>query len=93
MLIGLIAPRAVYVASAAEDLWADPKGQYLSLTEAQPVYRLYGFEPSLPEEMPAVNEQVIRPAMGFHNREGKHNITPFAWQQFIRFADNWFYRK
>jgi hypothetical protein len=93
MLIGLIAPRAVYVASAAEDLWADPKGQYLSLTEAQPVYRLYGFEPSLPEEMPAVNEQVIRPAMGFHNREGKHNITPFDWQQFIRFADNWFYRK
>lgn len=93
MLIGLIAPRAVYVASAAEDLWADPKGQYLSLTEAQPVYRLYGFEPSLPEEMPAVNEQVIRPAMGFHNREGKHNMTPFDWQQFIRFADNWFYRK
>lgn len=90
MLIGLIAPRAVYVASAAEDLWADPKGQYLALKEAQPVYRLYGFEPRLPEEMPAVNAQVIRPAMGFHNREGKHNMTPYDWQQFIRFADNWF---
>ena len=90
MLIGLIAPRAVYVASAAEDLWADPKGQYLALKEAQPVYRLYGFEPSLPEEMPVVNKQVIRPAMGFHNREGKHNMTLYDWQQFIRFADNWF---
>ena len=90
MLIGLIAPRAVYVASAAEDLWADPKGQYLSLKEAQPVYRLYGFETNLPEEMPEVNQQVIRPAMGFHNREGKHNMTPYDWQQFIRFADSWF---
>ena len=93
MLIGLIAPRAVYVASAAEDLWADPKGQYLSLKEAQPVYRLYGFETNLPEEMPEVNRQVIRPAMGFHNREGKHNMTPYDWQQFIRFADNWFKTK
>jgi hypothetical protein len=90
MLIGLIAPRAVYVASAAEDLWADPKGQYLSLKEAQPVYRLYGFETNLPEEMPGVNRQVIRPAMGFHNREGKHNMTPYDWQQFIRFANDWF---
>ena len=90
MLIGLIAPRAVYVASAAEDLWADPKGQYLALKEGQPVYRLYGFETNLQEEMPGVNRQVIRPAMGFHNREGKHNMTPYDWQQFIRFADIWF---
>jgi hypothetical protein len=93
MLIGLIAPRAVYVATAAEDLWSDPKGQYLSLKEAQPVYRLYGFETNLPEEMPEVNRQVIRPAMGYHKREGKHNLTPYDWQQFIHFANNWFKTK
>jgi hypothetical protein len=90
MLIALIAPRAVYVASAAEDLWADPKGQYLALKEAQPVFKLYGIETNLPPEMPVVNEQIIRPHMGFHNREGKHNMTPFDWQQFIQFADNYF---
>jgi hypothetical protein len=90
MLLALIAPRAVYVASAAEDLWADPKGQYMALQEAQPVYRLYGSETGLPDEIPAVNEQIVRPSVGFHNREGKHNMTPYDWQQFINFADNHF---
>ena len=90
MLIALIAPRAVYVASAAEDLWADPKGQYLALKEAQPAFELYGIKTDLPAEMPDVNEQIIRPHMGFHNREGKHNMTPYDWQQFINFANNCF---
>lgn len=90
MLLALIAPRAVYVASAAEDLWADPKGQYLALKEAQPAFNLYGIETNLPDEMPAVDEQVIRPHMGFHNREGKHNMTPYDWQQFINFANEYF---
>jgi hypothetical protein len=90
MLIALIAPRAVYVASAVEDLWSDPKGQYLGLKEAQPVFNLYGFETNLPEEMPEVNEQIIRSNVGFHNREGRHNMTPYDWQQFIRFADAYF---
>lgn len=90
MLLALIAPRAVYVASAVEDLWADPKGQYLALKESQPVFNLYGIETNLPEKMPAVNEQVIRPHMGFHNREGKHNMTPYDWQQFINFANEYF---
>ena len=90
MLMALIAPRALYVASAAEDLWADPKGQYLALVEAQPAWRLYGFSPSLPKDMPGVNVQHIDLPLGFHNREGKHNMTPYDWQQFIQFANRYF---
>ncbi|HZH73270.1 MAG TPA: acetylxylan esterase [Mariniphaga sp.] len=93
MLIALMAPRAVYVASAAEDLWADPKGQYLALKEALPVFELYGFNENLPESMPEVNQQVIGSHTGFHNREGKHNMIPYDWQLFIQFANKYFESK
>ncbi len=90
MLLALMAPRAVYVSSAAQDLWADPKGQYLSMLEAQDAFALYKIETDLPNEMPEINQQIIRPHMGFHNREGKHNMTIYDWQQFINFADEYF---
>lgn len=93
MLLALMAPRAVYVASAADDLWADPKGQYLALVAAQPVFNLFNFETDFPENMPANNRQVIQLPLGFHNRDGDHNMNLFDWKQFVNFADNYFKKK
>ncbi|HEX6227215.1 MAG TPA: prolyl oligopeptidase family serine peptidase [Chryseolinea sp.] len=87
MLIALIAPRPVYATNASEDLWADPKGTFLSLKHAEPVFSLYGLKSALPKEPPAVDSAIIQSSLAYHNRTGKHNLTVFDWNNFIKFAD------
>lgn len=87
MLIALMAPRPVYVTSATKDLWADPTGSYLSLVNAKKVYDLYGKKSSLTPEPPPVNSPIINSVLGYHMREGIHNLTVYDWLNFIRFAN------
>lgn len=86
MLIALIAPRPVYATNASKDLWADPKGTFLAMKAAEPVYALYGIRAELPKEQPGINVPVMGKHFGYHNREGEHNMTAYDWANFIRFA-------
>jgi hypothetical protein len=86
-LIALIAPRSVYVASAQADTWADPRGEFLSLKGAEPVYRLFGKKGMPAADIPAVDQPVAGDAIAYHVRTGKHDITPYDWAQYLDFAD------
>lgn len=87
MLIALMAPRPVYTTNAVEDRWADPKGSYLSIVNASPVYNLYGKTTALTTEPPPVNSPIIHSSLGYHFREGIHDLNVYDWGNFIRFAD------
>jgi len=87
MLLALIAPRPLYVASAKEDLWADPKGEFLALKEATNIYKLYKYDIALPEE-PIVNVP-IPGKVAYHIRDGKHDVTNFDWEQYCNWINKY----
>ncbi len=89
MLVALMAPRPVYIATAEEDYWGDPRGSFLSGKYAEPVYKLFGKGGLSVDSMPAVGISV-GDFIGYHNRKGGHGLNEYDWEQFLKFADHHF---
>lgn len=87
MLVSLLAPRPVCIASATGDAWADPEGEFLSGVHASPVYRLFGLEGLDLNRLPEPERPLQDGAIAYHLRTGDHDLTAWDWEQFMNFAD------
>lgn len=89
LLIALMAPRSIYIASAVEDRWADPKGEFLAGLNAEPAFALFGLKGYGTAVQPPVGKPV-GDTIGYHIREGKHDLTEFDWREYLKFAKRGF---
>ena len=88
-LLALVAPRCLCIHSATEDLWADPKGEYLSLHHAGKVFELFGKEPLASAVQPPPDTPVGKDVC-YLLRTGKHNILLDDWRAYLDAADGVF---
>lgn len=86
-LIAMIAPRPLYVASASNDEWADPEGEFLSAYYASEIYPLYGLKGIASSTFPEPETPYNEGSVGYHLRTGEHGITNYDWIQYINFSN------
>jgi hypothetical protein len=89
MLLALMAPRPLYVTSATEDQWADPKGEFLSAVNATDVYHLYNKKGIETDQQPRA-DQPVGANVRYHIRTGAHDMLLYDWMEYVKFADRYF---
>ncbi len=85
-LLACVAPRGLHMASASEDLWADPRGEYMALRAALPFWRLT--DPAVgdfpdPDDALVPGTVLSRGAVAWHLRAGGHDLTAWDWDRFL----------
>jgi hypothetical protein len=90
MLVALCAPRLVYVNGGLTDQWSDPRGEYLAMVAAGPVYRLLGHKDLGGTELPPLDRPVAVGDLAFHYHSSGHMAVPADWKAFLDFADRHF---
>ena len=85
-LLAANATHKVYVASAAEDLWADPENEYLSCVAASKYFEKHGKKGfTHPDRLPIVGDAFHAGNIGYHLRTGAHYLSRNDWNNYIKF--------
>ena len=90
----LVAPRLLAIASASEDCWAGPQGEFHTARLASPAWELYGRKGlDATATMPPPDTPLQDGDVSYHMRTGKHDLTPYDWDVYMNFADTHGWRK
>lgn len=73
--------------SVVRRYWADPRGEFLSCVHADPVYAMLGLEGLGTDLFPQTGQPLNTGRIGYHLRDGGHNLTECGWNCFMDFAD------
>lgn len=85
-LLGLMAPRPLYIGNALNDQYVEPIGEFRAAKGAEAVYGLFGWK-GIPVDTPQVEKSYPENRIGYHIRKGKHDITDFDWNSYLLFID------
>lgn len=88
-LIALIAPRPVLGVSGVQDLWSDPRGEFLTLKAASPVYELLGHGGLKVMEMPKPG-QLVNGKLGYYLHAGGHDVGLEDWRAMLSWGSSQF---
>jgi hypothetical protein len=86
LLLALIAPRPLLLQTGSEDLWSDPKGEFLAARDASRVYEFLGARGLQISQWPEAGV----PAWGtlsYYMHEGGHGTLPSDWEIFMEFLN------
>lgn len=87
-LLAANAPHRVYVASAAEDTWADPKSEFLSCVAAGDYYTQQGLRGCVHlGRMCEPGDFYADGNIGYHLRTGTHYHSRQDWRFFIQYLN------
>lgn len=84
LLVALMAPRPVLLQTGDQDLWSDPKGEFLAAVAAGPVYRLFGKQGLETDQWPPAGTPIFH-TIGYYMHAGGHGTLPGDWDQFLAF--------
>lgn len=88
-LLALAAPRRVYISSASEDDWADPRSEFLSCAAATPAYEFLGLDGLVCRGYPKVGEVLQEGHIAYHMRKGTHALTREDWHCYMRYRQRY----
>ncbi len=87
-LMALIAPRHIVIGSAANDLWSDPKSEFLGCASADSVYKIYGKSGLIyGDDFPSAPSVLNSGCASYHIRQGLHYLSREDWAVYMDFIE------